>query len=357
MNKRYLIVVYSWKKISDMKIASKDTERFVDSYSEQKKFKIIFLYGDDESSVNFKFRKIRENFKDNNFSVKDIKQEELKQDKSILSQEFFSISLFGERTLITLRLVERENDYAKCVESLLEERNVDLNDNYILITAGGLEKTSSLLKIMDKSEKVASVTCYEEAEWNMSTFISTELKKYNFVFNTNVVSYLNENIGKNKLMVENEIKKINYYKGEDKKLTLEDVNKTTKDLAGFAVNDLVNAFCSFNKKETFRLLNKFYREKNQTVILSRFMINYFLQLQRMQYCIEINKELVDNVIEAERIFWKQKDIIKIHLKKWSLKNINIFLKKLIDFEKLKFNYDGQQMVENFLLKAMIIFGK
>jgi DNA polymerase III delta subunit len=158
-------------------------------------------------------------------------------------------------------------------------------------------------------------------------------------------------------MVENEIKKIDCYKGNNKKLTLEDVNKTTRDLAGFAVNDLVNAFCSFNKKETFRLLDKFYREKNQTVVLSRFMTNYFLQLQRMQYNIEINKVSADDVIETERIFWKQKDAVRIHLKKWNLKNINIFLDKLIDLEKLKFNYEGQQMVENFLLRAMIVFGK
>jgi DNA polymerase III delta subunit len=149
-----------------MKIASKDTEKFINSYSEQQKFKIIFLYGEDESSVNFKFRKIRENFKNDNFLVRDIKQEELKQDKSILSQEFFSTALFGEKTLITLRLVERENDYAKCLESLLEERNIDLSDNYILITAGELEKTSTLLKIAEKSDKVASITCYEETDWN-----------------------------------------------------------------------------------------------------------------------------------------------------------------------------------------------
>jgi DNA polymerase III delta subunit len=190
----------------------------------------------------------------------------------------------------------------------------------------------------------------------MPSFISSELKKYNFTFNSDVTNYLANNIGKNKLIVENEIKKIDCYKGNDRKLTLDDVERTTKDLAGFAIGDIVNAFCSFNRGETFRLLNKFYREKNQTVVLSRFMINYFMQLQRMQYYIEIEKKSLDDTIEIEKIFWKQKDIIKTHLKKWNLKNINIFLEKLIEFEKLKFNYEGQQMVENFLLKATMIFG-
>jgi DNA polymerase III delta subunit len=339
-----------------MKIASKDTEKFVSNYNEQKKYRVIFLYGSDDSSVNFKFKKILENFKNDKFLVRDIEQNELRQDKSLLSQEFFSTSFFGEQTLITLRLLERENDYAKCLEGLLNEKSVGTSDNYILMTAGDLEKNSSLLKIIEKSDNATAVVCYEEVNWNMGGFISSELKKYNFIFNGEVVSYLANNIGKNKLIVENEIVKIDCYKDSDRKLTLEDVKKTTRDLASFDINDLVNAFCSFNKKETFRLLDKFYREKNSFVILSRAMINYFLQLQKMKHYADNEGNSIDEVMEMERVFWKQKDAVKSHLNRWSLKNINIFLEKLIEFEKLKFNYDSQRSVENFLLKAMLVMG-
>ncbi|MDR1945393.1 MAG: DNA polymerase III subunit delta [Candidatus Peribacteria bacterium] len=337
-----------------MKIASKDIEKFIKNYDEQKKYKVIFLYGSDDSSVSFKFKRVLENFKNDGFLVRNIEQNELKQDKSILSQEFFSRSFFGEKTLITVKLLDRENDYTKCLEGLLGEKSVEESDNFILMTGGDLDKSSSLLKIVEKNDNVASVICYEEVDWNMPSFISAELKKYNFIFNSDVTNYLVNNIGKNKLIVENEIVKIDCYKGDNRKLTLEDVKKTTHDLASFDVGDLVNAFCSFNKKETFRLLDKFYREKNPLTILSRSLINYFLQLQKMRYCVDTEGYSIENIIEIERIFWKQKDIIKAHLNKWSLKNINIFLEKLMEFEKLKFNYDSQQLVENFLLKAICV---
>jgi DNA polymerase III delta subunit len=341
-----------------MKIDSKSAEKFVSDHREQQKYKIIFLYGKDESSVNFRFKKILDDFKNNNYLIRDIDQSELKQDKSLLSQEFSSVSFFGEKTLITLRLTERENDYAKCFSELLAERNFGSGGNYILATAEDLEKSSSLLGVMEKSEHAAVIVCYKEDEWKMEGFISQELKKYNFTFYTDVVKYLSDNIGKNKQLVENEIKKIDLYKGNDRKLTIGDVRNTTHDLASFDVQDLINAFCSFNQNELFRLLDKLFREKIPMIMLCRSMINYFLQLQRMRYGMENDGQSAEAAIFAQfgqRITVKQRDEAIAHLNKWPLKHINIFLEKLLEFEKLKFNSDSQLLVENFFFRALSFF--
>ncbi|MDR2760871.1 MAG: DNA polymerase III subunit delta [Rickettsiales bacterium] len=341
-----------------MKIDNKNVEKFIGDRREQQKYEIIFLYGRDEPAVSFRFKKILDDFKNDNYLIRDIDQSELKQDKSILSQEFSSTSFFGDRTLITVRLTERENDYAKCFGDLLGEKNFGAAGNRILLSAGDLEKSSSLLGIMEKSERAAVVVCYREDEWKMEGFISQELKKYNFAFYSDVVKYLSDSIGRNKQLVENEIRKIDCYKGDDRKLTIDDVKKTTRDLATFDAQDLVNAFCSFNQNELFRLLEKFFREKTPMIMLCRSMISCFLQLQRMRYAMENMGQSAEAAVFAQfgqRILFRQRDETISHLNRWTLKNINIFLEKLLEFEKLKFSGEDRLPVENFLLRAVSFF--
>lgn len=339
-----------------MKVDTKDVDKFINNFQSYLNFKAILLYGNDESSINTKFKKIIHNFEENKYSLIDISQENLKANPTILAENFFALSLFDGKNVITLRLLERENDYSKYIENLFNE-NINNSDNFIIITAGDLDKTSSLIKLTDKIKQIANIICYEEVNWNIPIFITECLSKENFIFNNDTVTYINNNLGTNKLIIENEIKKLSLYKGDDRHLSLADTKKCINDVANFNLNELINNFCSFKKEEFFRLLYKFFQEKNNFVMFCRMLINYFLQLQKMRTSIEKNKLSIDLVIEQEKIFWKQKNFIKYHLQKWNLKKINLMLEKLLELEKIKFNSKPQIFIENFFLKAMLFFEK
>lgn len=340
-----------------MKIESKNTEKFLSSFSEELKYKVIFLYGNDDSSVNTKFKRVINNFKNNGFSVNEIRSEDAKSNSTLLSETFYASSLFGDKNVITLQLFERENDYTKILESLLNE-SPNNSENYLVMSAGDLDKKSSLIKLCEKSEYVASITCYEDNDLNIYNFITQELQQSGFRVNRDMAKYLLDRTGNNKQIIANEIYKITLYKGDDKTLTIEDMQKCLHDVANFDINDIIMDFCSFNKEQTFRLLDKFFQEKNSFVALVRMFINYFLQLQRMKYCIEVEKSTIDEMITRERIFWKQAPKTKSHLEKWSLQNINKMLEKLIEFEKIKFDTEHTRtFIEEFLLKALLVFNK
>ena len=330
-------------------------DNFISNFEKLDKFKAIFIYGADESVVSSRVRKLKETFVNNRFSINNIDQLNIKENPTLLSEQFYSVSLFGDRSVLLINLIEKENDYFKYIEPIFKE-NVAGSSNFLIITAGDLTKTSKLVKFTEDNEYIASIICYEEFDSNIKAFINGELRKYGFIYNSSIVDFLLDNISGNKLIIENEIKKIDLYKGDNKNLSLEDVKKCVADLSESDLSDLINSFCDFNEKEFFRLLNKFFKEKNQFIVLCRSLINYFLQLQRIQYCITVNQEPVENLVKRERIFWKQVEPLKQHLKQWSLKKINQCLLKFIDLEKLKFS-SSQTEIEDFFLRAMLVFGK
>lgn len=340
-----------------MKVDYKKVDEFINSITKQNNIKSILLYGEDVSSVNKKYKIILNEFVKVGYEISDIPLENLKNNDTLLSEKFFSIPMFATNTLYIFRLLEKENSYTKFIQNLFENNNVCVSDNFLVITAGGLDTTSSLRKYAEKSQFIASIGCYEDSDKNIEIFINNKLKTANFVFNNEVVSYIANNVGNNNLVIENEINKLILYKNNDKKLTLDDVKKCITDISKTSIDDFCNNFCLLNKEETFRNLKKMFAENVELIVIIRSLVRCFLQLQRIYFLIE-NGNSIDNVFKTEKIFWKQQINIKSYLNKWNLQKVNNFLELLLNIEKTsKFSLNKNIEFENFILKSILFFSK
>lgn len=338
-----------------MKIDYKIAENIIKTIATQNIYKCVLLYGENNSAVNTKYKIILNNFKEQNYECIDLTQESLKENETLLLEEFVAISMFAEKTVYTLKLLEKENNFTKIIENLFEKNDLNNTKNFLIITAGGLDTNSTLRKYTEKSKSIACIACYEENEKNTNLFINKILKEYNFKFNYDVVEYLNNNIGNNNLLIENEIKKIDLYKDDDRKLTLDDIKMCVSDISNINFDDFCNNFCSLNRIETFRILDKILQENIEIIVILRLLIKYFLQLQKMRFMLD-NGDNIENIMSTERVFWKQQIFVKTHLKNWTLNKINIMLEKLIDAEKnIKFSNNSEIELENFILKCFLYF--
>lgn len=315
----------------------------------------ILIYGKSNSSINRQLENFITFFNTNNYTIDNINYELLKTNENLLIDNFQSFSMFEEHILFVLRLRERPNDYTSYIKSLLEVN--DLNtDNFLIVVAGDLIPESSLKKLYSNNSKTDSVVCYEEENTSISTLIKSKLKENHFSFTDEIIAYLTSNIGKNSMYVNNELEKIILYKGNDKNLTLEDVEKCTKNLNEFDLGDLVNSFCSFREKETFQALQNAKTEGVANIVIIRTLIKYFLQLQKMSYKIK-NGKTIDEVIKEERIFWKQIAFTKQHLAKWSFDKNCLMLEKLIELEKSAKFGNNIAEIEIFFVKCFLKFKK
>ncbi len=336
-----------------MKIDYKNAEVIITNLVKQNTTKCLLLYGESISSVENKYRLAVSTFKNKSFDIFNINPDIMKSNEGFLCEEFLSISMFATKTLYTLRLVEKENSYTKDLETLFENNNLDTNPNFLIVTAGNLESSSSLRKYVEKSKYIACIACYEENERNLMVFISKKLKEFGFVFDNDVVEYLFDNIGSSSLIIENEIKKIDLFKGEDRNLTIDDVEKTVVDVSSTDISDFCNSFCDLNANETFRTLNKTFNEDIEPIVLIRSLSRHFMQLQKIRFLIDGGND-INEVFKSERIFWKQQIFIRNYIKKWSLKEISNMTEKLMNVEKeSKFGSNGKLIFENFILRCFL----
>lgn len=340
-----------------MKIEFKNVESTINTITKQNDFKAVLLYGEDSSSVNKKFKTILNLFTQKGYEVNDLAQESLKENNTLLVEEFFSISMFATNTIYTLRLLEKENTFTKYIEDLFEKNDVSNINNFLLITANGLDTSSSLRKYAEKSKWIACIGCYEEDSRNISVLINTKLKDRGFVYNQEVVSYILNAVGNNASIIENEIEKLSLYKNNDKNLSIVDVKNCIVDIAETNLEDFCNNFCVFNKSETFRILHKIFEENIDLLVIIRMLAKYFMQLQNIKFLVDTG-ENIDVVFKSERIFWKQQNSMKVHLQKWSSQKINRFLEMLLNIEKtVKFSQNKNVEFENFVLKSILVFEK
>ena len=340
-----------------MKIEFKNVESTINTITKQNDFKAVLLYGEDSSSVNKKFKTILNLFTQKGYEVNDLAQESLKENNTLLVEEFFSISMFATNTIYTLRLLEKENTFTKYIEDLFEKNDVSNINNFLLITANGLDTSSSLRKYAEKSKWIACIGCYEEDIRNISVLINTKLKDRGFVYNQEVVSYILNAVGNNASIIENEIEKLSLYKNNDKNLSIVDVKNCIVDIAETNLEDFCNNFCVFNKSETFRILHKIFEENIDLLVIIRMLAKYFMQLQKIKFLVDTG-ENIDVVFKSERIFWKQQNSMKVHLQKWSLQKINRFLEMLLNIEKtVKFSQNKNVEFENFVVKSILVFEK
>ncbi|MBO4956622.1 MAG: DNA polymerase III subunit delta [Rickettsiales bacterium] len=340
-----------------MKIEFKNVESTINTITKQNDFKAVLLYGEDSSSVNKKFKTILNLFTQKGYEVNDLAQESLKENNTLLVEEFFSISMFATNTIYTLRLLEKENTFTKYIEDLFEKNDVSNINNFLLITANGLDTSSSLRKYAEKSKWIACIGCYEEDSRNISVLINTKLKDRGFVYNQEVVSYILNAVGNNASIIENEIEKLSLYKNNDKNLSIVDVKNCIVDIAETNLEDFCNNFCVFNKSETFRILHKIFEENIDLLVIIRMLAKYFMQLQKIKFLVDTG-ENIDVVFKSERIFWKQQNSMKVHLQKWSLQKINRFLEMLLNIEKtVKFSQNKNVEFENFVVKSILVFEK
>lgn len=315
----------------------------------------VLIYGKSNSSINRQLEGFITFFKTNNYTIDNINCDLLKTNENLLIDNFQSFSMFEEHTLFILKLRERANDYTKYIKALLDINNLNTN-NFLIVVAGDLTAESSLKKLYANNTRLESIVCYEEENTNISTLIKNKLRENKINFTEDVINYLTYNIGKNSMYAKNELEKIILYKGENKNLTIEDVEKCTKNLTEFDLGELINSFCSFQEKETFQILHNAKIEGIQNTIIIRTLIKYFLQLQKMSYKVK-NGKSIEEVVKEERIFWKQISTTKQHLNKWTFEKNCLMLEKLIELEKSAKFSNNILEIENFFVKCFLKFKK
>lgn len=316
-----------------MKIANNQVDLYIQKIA-QENIAGCLLFGPDESVINYRFNLIAKRIVPNlsdPFLVTNISKEQLSQDSGLIIDEFYSLSFLGGRKLILIK--ETENSLATILKSLFSDNAFQQkSQNFILIQAGDLDKSSALRKVCEDNPSFAAIACYEDDERTIKSFIEKILVAKQIEFNSQVVPYLYEKFGKNRQIVIAELQKIVTFLGDNKKLTTDIIDKLTVSEADITANEVVMNFASRKFDIAILQSEKLFREGFEVITLIRFISNYLQKIYNSKVEIERGSLDFEGAVKIQKLFFKTEIEFRKHLKALSLEFLKQNLQNLSDLE-------------------------
>ena len=312
------------------------------------KNKFILFYGQNEG---FKKEEIQKIIIKKKTAVTNYDEKQILENKDLFFESILSGSLFDDKKIF---IVNRSTDkFVNIIEDLLEKK---INDKIIIINSEILEKKSKLRKLFEKEKKLICVPFYPD---NEQTLIKIA---YSFFQNIKIpISTLNLNFIINKCngdreKLKNELLKIEMYCKNKSTLKSEDLFKLINMDENHSVSKLIDNCLAKNKKNTINILNENIFSSEESITIMRVFLNKAKRLLGILKLFETEKNLEKVLTNTKpAIFWKDKEIVKKQINKWTIEQIKnlIFEINEIELEIKKNNTNSVNFITNFLLEKSV----
>ena len=307
------------------------------------KNKFLLFYGKNEG---FKAEIIKNLIK-NRQNISTYDEKEILDNSINFIESLISKSLFENEKII---IIKRATDKIFNIFEDIISKNI--NDLSIIINADSLEKKSKLRNYFEKNKKFVCVAFYPDNEQTLFKLA------YNFAKGKKIPissSDLNLVVGKcngDREQLINELKKIENYCITGKKINSESISKLISLNENHDISELINSCLIKNKKRVIHILNENNFSNEDCILISRTFLNKSKKILVLSNEYEKNKNIELTISSSKPpIFWKDKEITKQQLYKWSTRDIKNLIYKINELELLlKKNINNSfNLVNDFIL--------
>jgi DNA polymerase-3 subunit delta len=150
----------------------------------------------------------------------------------------------------------------------------------------------------------------------------------------------------------NELEKIKYFSKNGKQINSENISKLINLSENHSISELIDNCLAQNKKKTISILNDNNFSNEDCIMITRLFIVKAKKLLVLSKAFKTNKNLDLTISSAKPpIFWKEKEITKQQIQKWSSRNIKKLIYSLSETElQIKKNINNSiNLITDFLL--------
>jgi len=281
----------------------------------------------------------------------DLTSAAVKADPARLTDEAASISLFGGRRWI--RLDPATDDAVEAVQALLE---APAAGNPVAAIGGALRKDSKLVKLVQASNAALSHLSYVPEGRNAAALVVDVGRELGLQIRNDVAARLASACNGDRALISRELEKMALYAdaAPDRPQPLE---HEALDALGAAMEEgdlskLSNAVFSGQLQQADAELARLASEGIEDIPVIRALSRRALQLAQLRAQMA-EGESIDRVMDTagKTIFWKEKDVIRGELQRWTPDALATALSRLAEAERqVKApGYPGSALVEEEVL--------
>ena len=245
-------------------------------------------------------------------------------------EEILNKSFFENEKLV---IISRSTDKIyKIIEEIIEKKVEDLA---IILISGALEKKSKLRNLFEKNKDTICIPFYEDNDRSLVSIVQNFLKEKKIQISNESINLLIQRCSGDRINLYNELKKIESFSKNRKKIDIEDIAKLTNLSENLNFNELVDNVLAKNLKKTLYILNENNFASEDTILILRIFLIKLKRLLKIKSQVKIENN-VENAIKNFKppIFWKEKEILKKQIGILSYQNIKDLIVKTNDLELL-----------------------
>ena len=304
------------------------------------------LYGENQG---YKDQIIKSKFKDKySECTYSYDENEILNNQESFYNELISKSFFEKEKLI---IVNRATDKIKnIIEEIIEK---DISDLVLVLNSNTLIKKSKLRNLFEKNKHTICVPFYEDNNQTLSAIASLFFREKKISISKQTINLITERSRGDRQNLNNELKKIESFLIDKKKINLEEIIKLTNLAENYNVSELIDSCLSKNKKKTIHILNENNYSLEDCILIIRSMLMKSKRLITLCKKATLTKD-IETVLSSFKppIFWKDKEIVKQQINSWSCENAEKLTYEINEIELLikKFSASSVNILSDFIIE-------
>ncbi|MCG7902834.1 MAG: DNA polymerase III subunit delta [Candidatus Thiodiazotropha weberae] len=293
---------------------------------------LYLLSGDEPLQMMEAADQIRQAARQQGFSEREVLDQVSGFDWSALNQAAVSLSLFGDRRLLELRLNSAKlgNEGAKALMAYCER---PAEDTLLLITLPKLEKSQMKSKWLQSIDQLGVVIQVWPVEGNrLMPWIEQRLRQAGLIPEAGVVQMLMDRVEGNLLAANQEIEKLLLLQGEGV-VTQDQLMQAVADSARFDVFGLLDTLMSGQTAKGLRMLSSLKAEGVAAPVVLWALSREIRALAEMANELEQGRNS-NQVMAAYRVWDKRKPVVSKALSKGSAKYWRKLLIRCSDIDRM-----------------------
>ena len=307
------------------------------------KNKFVLFYGKNEGFKN----EVTNNLIKNKDNIVKYEEKEILENINDFIESILSKSLFESEKII---IIKRVTD--KILKIIDEVDSKNFEDIKIIFNADNLEKKSKLRSLFEKDKRYVCVPFYPDTDQTLSKLTYNFLKKKNILISQSNINLIVNKCNGDRETLLNELNKIEYFSKNGKKITAENIAKLTNLIENHGISELIDNCLVKNKKKIVNILNENNFNNEDCILITRTFLNKAKKILILSNEFQNNKNIDLTISSAKPpIFWKDKEITKQQIYKWTPENIKKLIYKLSEIELLiKKNINNSiNLITDFIL--------
>ena len=307
------------------------------------KNKFLLFYGKNEG---FKNETIEDLIK-NESSISYYEEKEILENSKTFFESIISKSLFENEKIVIIKRASEK--FFKIIEEISSKNVKDL---ILIINADSLDKKSKLRSFYEKSKEYICVAFYPDNDQTLLKLAYNYLTEKKVSVSPSNVNLIVNKCNGNRENLINELEKIENYNFGGKKINSEIIKKLINSGENISISELVDNCLAKNQRKTIYILNENNFSSDDCIVIVRTFLNKSKKIYALSKEYKLNRNIEQTISSAKPpIFWKDKEITKQQINKWTSENIRYLIYKLNELELLiKKNINNSiSLVTDFIL--------